>query len=214
MNHPLKPLRDWRKILRVIGYLAVRPKDIYRYCRYGAFTRRTPLELGMPWWSFGAVDYLDARLRSNLEVFEYGSGGSTIFIGSRVRSLTCVEDDNGWAHLVTKAIEERRLKGISVLHKPFDFWNTRDFGESDYLRSLSESSFDIIVVDGREWSEPVRDLCFWRAEDHIKPGGLIVLDDSWRYPQVKSRNRSLRWKEFKGVGYCRFGVTSTSIFEY
>jgi predicted O-methyltransferase YrrM len=115
---------------------------------------------------------------------------------------------------VVEAAGKRNLKRVSVIHRPFDFWNTETFGKSDYLLELAGSSYDVIVVDGKEWSEQVRDQCFWRAEDHVKSGGIIVLDDSWRYPQVKIRNRALRWREFRGTGYCRAGVTSTAVFEY
>jgi hypothetical protein len=40
------------------------------------------------------------------------------------------------------------------------------------------------------------------------------VDDSWRYPQVKAKNRAQKWKDFKGTGYCRLGVTSTCLFYY
>lgn len=168
----------------------------------------------MPWWSFGAVTYLGSRLRPDLEVFEYGSGGSTIWVGSKVRHVTCVEDEKEWADLVASAAAAKHLGGVSVLHRPFDFWKTETFKDSDYLLSLGGRTYDVIIVDGKEWSDPVRDVCFWRAEDHIKKGGIIVLDDSWRYPQAKQRNRAIRWKEFRGVEFCRAGVTSTCIFEY
>lgn len=214
VKHPRIRPRDWWKILRVFGYLAIRPQDITRYFRWGGFAKETPLELGMPWWSFGAVNYLESKLKPDFEVFEFGSGGSTIFVGARVRSVTCVEDDLAWTTLVSNAAGKNHLGGVTVLHRPFDFWKTDSFGGSDYLLSLSGRAYDVIIVDGKEWSDQVRDLCFWRAEDHIKPGGIIVLDDSWRYPQVKRRNKARRWKEFKGVGFCRSGVTSTSIFEY
>ncbi len=214
MKHPRRQPRDLWRIARVLFYLAARPQDIVSYFRYGAFTRKTPLELRMPWWSFGAVRNLEKRLRPDHDVFEFGSGGSTIFVGSRVRSITCIEDEGEWTELVSSVAKKLQLEGVTVIHKPFDFWKTGSFGKSEYLLSLSGRSYDVIIVDGKEWSDPVRDICFWRAEDHIKKGGVIILDDSWRYPQVKSRNRALRWKEFKGVGYCRAGVTSTGIFEY
>jgi predicted O-methyltransferase YrrM len=200
--------------MRVFFYLVARPQDILNYCRYGPFSKRSPLELGIPWWSFGAVKFLGGRLRADQEVFEFGSGGSTIFIGSKVRSLTCVEDERQWVDHVVEAAAKRGLKGVSVLYRPFDFWKTESFGQSDYLLALDGRSYDVIVVDGKEWSDQVRDQCFWRAEDHIKKGGLIILDDAWRYPQLKNRNRALRWREFKGLGYFRAGVTSTAVFEY
>jgi hypothetical protein len=214
MNHPRRQMKHWWRIARVFYYLAVRPQDALSYFRYGAFNAKTPLELGFPWWSFGAVKYLGERLKADQDVFEFGSGGSTIYIGSRVRSVTCVEDERQWVDLVVEAAARRNLKGVSVIYRPFDFWKTGAFDKSDYLLTLTGRSYDVIVVDGKEWSDQVRDLCFWHAENHIKEGGIIVLDDSWRYPQVKIRNRARRWQEFKGLGYCRAGVTSTCIFEY
>jgi len=214
MPHPGKQLKDWWRIPRVLFHLAIRPRDWLRYVRAGAFTKKSPVELGMPWWSFGAVDAMAARLRKDQDVFEYGSGGSTLFLGARARSVVCVEDEQEWADLVAGAAAKAALGGVTVLHRPFDFWQTDAFGASDYLLALSGRAYDVIVVDGKEWSVAVRDHCFWHAERHVKQGGVIVLDDSWRYPQVKARNQARRWKEYKGVGYCRVGVTSTCIFEY
>jgi len=74
--------------------------------------------------------------------------------------------------------------------------------------------YDVIVVDGQEDSIQVRPECFWKAEKHVKPGGIIVVDDSWRYPQLKTTNKAKKWRDWKGVGYCRRGVTSSCIFFY
>ena len=49
---------------------------------------------------------------------------------------------------------------------------------------------------------------------HIKPGGIIVVDDSWRYPKLRQENRAQKHRIFQSVGPCRPGVTSTDIFFY
>lgn len=196
------------------AYLLKRPQDIGPYLRYGASTQKSPLDLGKPWWSFGAVTALEKRLRPHMTAFEFGSGGSSVFLGERVGSLVCVEDETEWTDLVRASAQQRGLKNVQVLHRHFDFWKTEDFKQSDYLRSIEGAKYDVIVVDGKEWSDQVRDICFWHAENFIKPGGLIVVDDSWRYPQVKAKNKAVRWTDYKGTGFCRAGVTSTCIFEY
>jgi predicted O-methyltransferase YrrM len=149
-----------------------------------------------------------------MEVFEFGSGGSSIFLAGRAASVTCVEDEEKWAARVQDEAGKRGLHNLIMLHRPFDFHHPKGFPESDYLAALGAADFDVIVVDGKEESCPVRDACFWKAEEHIKPGGFIVLDDSWRYPQVKARNKALKWTDHKGTGYCRVGVTSTTVFAY
>lgn len=168
----------------------------------------------MPWWSFGATRAVAAFLRPHMEVLEFGSGGSSIFLAARASRVICVEDEEKWACLVREEAARRNLLNLEVLDCPFDFHHPHDFASSDYLAALGSKHYDVIVVDGKEEAEQVRDICFWKAEEHIKPGGLIVLDDSWRYPQVKARNKALRCLEFKGTGYCRVGVTSTSLFWY
>jgi hypothetical protein len=52
------------------------------------------------------------------------------------------------------------------------------------------------------------------AEKSIKKGGIIILDDSWRYDQVRSRNSAKKHVVLKSTGPCRYGVTSTDIFFY
>jgi hypothetical protein len=214
MRHPQRQWRDWWRVLRVARWLILRPQDIIPYARHGITTRHTPLELGMPWWSFGAVAAVGRLLKPGMDVFEFGSGGSSIFPAERAGAVTCVEDEVKWASLVQDEAVRRGLRNLTVLHQPFDFHRTRDFEASGYLAALGECAFDLIVVDGKEESEQVRDVCFWKAEERIKPGGFIVLDDSWRYPQAKARNQARGWTDYKGTGYCRVGVTSTCIFRY
>lgn len=214
MKHPALRLHDWWRMPRVVFHLAFRPGDIPRYLAQSLPSQHTPLTLGIPWWSFGAVDAVSSFITPDMEVFEFGSGGSSIFLAERAKCVTCVEDSEEWTELVRRQAERRGLLNLQVLARPFDFQTAEKFGESSYLAALGEGVYDVIVVDGQEESVQVRPECFWRAERHIKPGGLIVLDDSWRYPQVKAQNTAKHWKDYKGVGCCRRGVTSTCLFFY
>lgn len=214
MQHPQHRLCDWWRVPRVFWHLIKSPRDVYSYCRFGIQTKHTPLDLGVPWWSFGATRFVESVIHSEIEVFEFGSGGSSIFLASRTARVTSVEDEAMWVNLVQEMARRQNIENLELLHRPYDFYNPDDFHQSDYLSSIGSSFYDLIVVDGKEESEQVRDICFWRAEKHIKPGGMIILDDSWRYPQVKTNNMAQRWREFKGTGYCRLGVTSTCVFYY
>ena len=60
----------------------------------------------------------------------------------------------------------------------------------------------------------VRPICFRKAEEHVKPNGIIVVDDSWRYPSLRENNRARDVKVFQSVGPCLLGVTSTDVFFY
>ena len=157
---------------------------------------------------------MEKIIRKDMEVFEFGSGGSSIFLAERAASVTAVEDEQRWAGAVHKEAQKRNLKNLEVLFSPYNFFEGKEFEASAYLNTLNGRGYDLIVVDGKEEGVQVRDRCFWRAEEFIRKGGVIVVDDSYRYPQIKRTNKSRQWKAFKGTGYCRAGVTETTLFFY
>ena len=149
-----------------------------------------------------------------MSVFEYGSGGSTLFFARRVRTVISTEDNAAWIEKVRRRLTELSLKNVELQHHEFDFKNPKEFENSAYLNSIPPQKFDVIVVDGAEEIVPVRPNCFYHAENFINPGGIIVVDDSWRYPELRRKNRAVGHRIFKSVGPCRPGVTSTDIFFY
>ena len=65
--------------LRLARSFATHPDYIPRYLRDRAPERSSPLEIQLPWISYGAIDFLDGYLKPDMTVYEYGSGGSTLF---------------------------------------------------------------------------------------------------------------------------------------
>ena len=47
----------------------------------------------IPWMPFGATEWLKHFLKKDMKVFEWGSGGSTLFIAKRVKQIVSVEHD-------------------------------------------------------------------------------------------------------------------------
>ena len=111
-------------------------------------------------------------------------------------------------------MREKSIGNVTIKLYPFDFKNPIAFEKSEYLHGLPDQEFDLIVVDGSEEWIPVRPLCFQLAEERIKPGGIIVLDDSWRYPTLRVRNRARRVETFQSAGPGRPGVSSADVFFY
>ncbi|MFM1748214.1 MAG: hypothetical protein RLZZ188_1880 [Verrucomicrobiota bacterium] len=214
IRHPVQPLKDWRKVLRAANHVIANPAEAIRWLRFSVFSRKEPLDLCVPWWSFKAVESITGVLKPTAKVFEFGSGGSSIFMAGRVGTLDSVEDSPIWADKVRARLQSRALHNATIHLRPFDFRESAAFTSSEYLRTLQAHDFDLIIIDGSEYSKPVRDACFWKAEQHLKPGGVIVLDDSWRYPQVFTKNSARKVERHKGLGYCRLGVTETTIFYY
>ena len=202
------------KIGRVVADLARHPQYLPRTLRHNLVNGATPLDLELPWFSYAAIDFLANHLKSDMEVCEYGSGGSTLFFGRRARRVVSIEDNEKWFSLVSERVTRLGLANVELKLHPFDFKNPVDFEKSGYLNALPKSKFDVIVVDGSEEWDQVRPTCFNHAETFVKPGGIIVVDDSWRYSTIRKQNHAKRHQVFQSVGPCRPGVTSTDVFFY
>src|ERR1051325_6576086 len=174
-----------QKVGRVIGNLVLHPKYIPRCVTHNLLNGKTPLDLEIPWFSYAAIDFLDDFLRPEMTVCEYGSGGSTIFFARRVRSVYSIEDNPKWHGWVSRRIDQKSIRNVTLRLCPFDFKNPAGLERSDYLNAIPDERFDVIVVDGSEEWTQVRPICFERAEAKIKQGGIIVVDDSWRYPRFR-----------------------------
>ena len=203
-----------QKIARVIGDLVSHPQYIPRHLTHSLVNGKTPLDLGIPWFSYAAIDFLEKYLKPHMTVFEYGSGGSTLFFAKRVKQVISVEDNPTWHELVTRRLADKGQTNATLKLHPFDFKNPVGFETSAYLQAMPEGPFDVIVVDGSEEWTQVRPICFEKAEGHVKQDGIIVVDDSWRYPKLREHNRAQRFEIFQSVGPCRPGVTSTDVFFY
>jgi SAM-dependent methyltransferase len=203
-----------QKIGRVIGNLILHPQYISRCFTHNVINGKTPLDLEIPWFSYAAIDFLKKFLQSNMSVFEYGSGGSTLFFARRAKKVTSVEDNPQWFDWVTRRLKEKGLTNATIKLCEFDFKRPENFENSVYLHAMPDEKFDIIVVDGSEEWTQIRPICFEKAESRVKEGGIIVVDDSWRYPVLRQKHHAKDLKIFQSVGPCRPGVTSTDIFFY
>ncbi len=202
------------KIVRVIGNLVLHPQYIPRCLTHNLIHDKTPLDLGIPWFSYAAIDFLELFLEPHMTVCEYGSGGSTVFFARRAKSVFSIEDNPRWFELVSHRLREKSLPNVTLVLCPFDFKHPAGFELSAYLHALPDERFDVIVVDGTEEWTQVRPQCFKKAESRIKQGGIIVVDDSWRYPQIREENQAKSFEVFESVGPGRPGVTSTDVFFY
>jgi predicted O-methyltransferase YrrM len=166
----------------------------------------------MPWWSFLAINHAD-KILGGKKIFEWGTGGSTLRYSRQGAFITAVEHDKKWLQAVSQKLSEENLDHTNIHYCPLENPSDSDFVNSDYYKFLNED-YDVIIIDGFDDSFGLRPLCFYRAEEYIRNGGIIIVDDFWRYESILSRNKAKRWKVFESVGPCRFGVTSTAFFYY
>jgi predicted O-methyltransferase YrrM len=175
-----------------------------------------------PWFTPATVGFLKLWLKSSDDVFEWGCGRSTIWIARRTRSITSVETDKEWIVRVQSLAERTGLKNVGLRFCPCDESPERIEAYVSQI-SLGQAMYDAIVVDGS-----CRDRCALSALEHLKPGGLLLVDNiNWYLPSGSVCPGSRRgedgpaspfWSEFsKRVGAWRRiwtsnGVTDTAIW--
>jgi len=160
-----------------------------------------------PWIPFEAANWLEHYLKSDMKVFEYGSGGSTIFFAERVAQVISIEHDKKWHTLVSRALVRRRITNCSYqLHEPKPIAGTPSPPLAPPATSASlaidESQNSRFILDDyyagttvHEYVEAidvhpdhtfdlvlvdgrVRTECIQHAIPKIKPGGYLMLDNS------------------------------------
>lgn len=202
------------KVGRLVTNLLLHPQYISRCLAHNVLNGKTPLDLELPWFSYAAIDFLNQYLQPDMRVCEYGSGGSTLFFARRVKSVISIEDNRHWFELVKRRLQEKSIQNVNLRLCPFDFKNPAGFEHSAYLHAIPDERFDVIVIDGSEEWTQVRPTCFEKAEHRVRRGGIIVVDDSWRYPLLREQHHARSGQVFQSVGPCRPGVTSTDVFFY
>src|SRR5438477_2906146 len=165
-----------QKIGRVIGNLILHPQYISRCVSHNLINGKTPLDLEIPWFSYAAIDFLKDFIRPHMSVFEYGSGGSTVFFAKRARRVMSVEDNPKWYQWVSRRLDQQGLTNVTLKLCEFNFKDPIGFEGSAYLKAIPDEKFDIIVVDGSEEWTQVRPACFAQAEARVNPGGIIVVE--------------------------------------
>jgi predicted O-methyltransferase YrrM len=211
-------LTNSQRTLKLVGQLARNPSHLLPYLRH-SLTSLSPLDLELPWWSLKAIRTLDKHLAPDQKIFEWGSGGSTLFLAKRSQKVTTVEQNPEWLDRVSGALSKRSLTNATLLFRELNMDNREAFESCPYAQAL-ESIHDVIIVDGEDsfgpdskWS--TRESCFCIAEKWIKkPGGLILVDDSWRYPFIRKESHAEKRVVHESIGPCRKGVTSTDFHYY
>jgi hypothetical protein len=126
----------------------------------------TPDGNEVPWMNHGVIKLLQQRLSSDLSLFEFGSGFSTVFYARLVDQVISIEYDKKWLDIMAQ-----KLPGnATVVYKQND-------SDGQYCRTINQYSqpFDVVIVDGRD-----RVNCVKQAINKLTERGVIILDDSNR----------------------------------
>ena len=151
----------------------------------------------LPWYTYPAIEYVKQLDFSEREVFEYGSGNSTIFWSKLAKRVVSIENNREWYETVRKKVESNvEVKLIE--------------DDSSYSQEiLNHNCFDVIVIDGVHRLE-----CAKTSIDKLKSGGMIILDNSdWHVKTAKLlRSNDLIQVDMTGLGPINSYTWTTSFF--
>ena len=155
-----------------------------------------------PWWTLSAIDFIEERLSKDMEVFEYGAGGSTLWLCERVNRVTACEHDSAWyARIASKVPDNGRVL-------------VRALGEKRaYVEAIVTTGrlYDVVVVDGRNRVE-----CAIQAVTALNDHGVLIWDDAQRAQYSRGfahlHGQGMRRIDFCGVSPGALEKSMTSIF--
>jgi hypothetical protein len=152
----------------------------------------------LPWYTYPAIEYCNQLDASGLNIFEYGSGNSSLYWARKGAKVWCVEHDPAW-------YENMRIKSAQLCD--ISLRNSTD----TYASAIAEVglTFDIVIIDG-VW----RNQSAAAAIAHLQKDGLIILDNSDWYTDVAQflRSHDLFQVDFSGFGPVNNYCWTTSIF--
>ncbi len=118
----------------------------------------------IPWYCYSAVFFLKERLKTDMSIFEYGSGFSTIFYAKKVNSVISVETSEICKNWLCEHLEKMQIKNVEVFLENPDYFPTA-IGKFD-------KKFDLIVIDSIKRNE-----CAKSCISKLSANGVVLLDN-------------------------------------
>ena len=156
----------------------------------------------LPWYTYPAVDFLEERIKSDMAVFEYGAGNSTLWWASRVAHVSAVESDSQWVKILQPSLP----RNTDLCFEPAD--------AASYATAVTGRGrlFDIVVIDGMQ-----RNSCALACLPALKNNGVVIWDNSdwsalWADGIAHLRTNGFHRIDFRGIGPLNWRPWTTSVF--
>lgn len=150
------------------------------------------MDHALPWLTFDAINYLKAHVQNGSNVFEYGSGSSTLFWANRNARCISIEHDPTWYDILKQRFKPSDDVDLRLI--PPDLQRANDLAPDDprsyrsraaefadrtfheyvaQIDSFPDGYFDVVLVDGR-----ARASCVLHSVSKVKSGGMLILDNA------------------------------------
>ena len=152
----------------------------------------------VPWFVYGAIDFIEHQIHPSSRVLELGGGGSTAYWLNRGHDVVTIEQDPAWLARIKRAIgDNHNWSPLSMPDINPNSLDTQDLG-----------LFDVIVND---YSGPREEVAAWMVQA-LKPGGWIIWDNSERNSYL-SGMQHLESDGFGSVSFFGLGPINSYAWE-
>lgn len=202
-------------------------KYFFYYMRVNTNLPVSSYEKGLPWISYGSLKFLEKKINKEMKVFEFGSGGSTIYFSKNVNQVVSVEHNQEWYNLLKMKLNELGVSNVKldlippekvnnlisypIISQSSPIWKNYDFTKYVHsINSYENNYFDLIVVDGR-----VRIECLQISLNKLKSGGYLLFDNSERERYQNELSKLNSWIVYRNYGPVvqEYSFSETTIFK-
>ncbi|KQU32230.1 hypothetical protein ASH04_08375 [Rhodococcus sp. Leaf233] len=215
MIHPMGLPANQIRSLKSLGTFYLRhPNRLREVAQWAQHRHKSTIELRLPWWNYAAIEAVRAGLSTSARVFEYGGGGSTLWLHDRGAKLASVEHDYDWYAVLRETLPP----SCTVTYQPatvigtINSESTPGLYYDSYVHTIDatqDQSLDLVIVDGRARVE-----CISAAFSKVAPGGMLLLDDSDRAQYARAAELLAGWprSDYRGAKPGGGGIVQTSIW--
>lgn len=186
----------------------------------------------IPWYSYGAIDFIKKFVNDKHHIFEFGCGSSTLFYANRASQVVSLESNDIWLKIIKEKLYQQNFQATNFSEKNLEFdnnFNSQNFYYNSHKVNLNfinnaindcryenfcknySQKFDIIVIDSLK-----RHLCAINSFCCLSDNGIIILDDSQRPNYQKTINflveKNFKKLDFIGIAPGQLTIKNTSIF--
>lgn len=175
---------------------------LYQQGQLNSFKEGRPVDsqgAPIPWITYPALEFLSQFDYAGANIFEFGSGNSTLFWAGRARNVVSIETDKSWF----ETLNRDKPSNVQLFHVE----DAEQFTESILMIN---HAFDVIVIDSLKY----RYGATINAIKKMTTGGIVIFDNSDWYPNSCRllREAGLLQIDFHGFGPVNGYTWTTSIF--
>jgi predicted O-methyltransferase YrrM len=168
---------------------------------------REAINKGLPWIVPESLTALEPLLWTGMRIFEWGSGGSTLYWLKHDAYVTTLERKSRWYFWTRNKAQDLAGK-LDIVLIPMNGKADDDYANA--IKGFDDGTFDLVFVDGEA---PQRNQALHAAAPKIKSDGILLLDNSNWYDTkwLHDEWTETRWQTIEYPWLGKSMVWATSI---